>query len=541
MSIKAIIILTSLSALLMLNKICANEITLLDSLAVELKKCEEKNRAAILNEISYGLIKVYLTNPDTLEKSLKFADEALEISTELGQSNEMVKSHLNIGRVYFYTNQHEKASVQFRKALQIAEKDSDNVLIAECYKALGGLYSFWSNLNKAKEYYVKALEIVGNSDDYELIASILNNAGNIYDKEGDYQSALSYYLRALSTYEKDQNLRGQIYALNNIGFTYKNLSQEEKAIQYMDKALKLNISISDKQGEAALLTNIGDVYFDQGDFPMAFEYTLASQKIAEEENLTEFLIANYLRLANIAYELLDFQEAYQYRVKYATLKDSIFDTEKLKLITEMESKFESLKKEQEIATLKEQKKFQSKLNYLFITVALLAVFLVILIINRHFIKVRLHREELRKIGVELDSKHRELTSSSIHMENKNRILHEINSKLSDIQDLGTNEIHSGIKSVISIIKENTSLDEDWENLKLHFEKVHPDFFAKLTAICSDLSHNDLKHCAYIRYNLSTKEIARLLNIGARSVQTSRYRLKKKLNIDSDVRDFLLKL
>ncbi len=91
-----------------------------------------------------------------------------------------------------------------------------------------------------------------------------------------------------------------------------------------------------------------------------------------------------------------------------------------------------------------------------------------------------------------------------------------------------------------LIKDNIELDEDWNNFKLHFEKVHPRFFESLTQKYSDLTANEQKICAYLRMNLSGKEIARLMNITPKSAQMSRCRLKKKfdLGVDNYLMEFL---
>ena len=75
-----------------------------------------------------------------------------------------------------------------------------------------------------------------------------------------------------------------------------------------------------------------------------------------------------------------------------------------------------------------------------------------------------------------------------------------------------------------------SEDELWEDFKFQFEKIRPDFFDKVKRLASDLSVNDLKHCTYIVSNLKSKEVAQLINISPRSVDTTRYRIKKKIGL-----------
>ncbi|MCF8366063.1 MAG: LuxR C-terminal-related transcriptional regulator [Bacteroidales bacterium] len=85
-----------------------------------------------------------------------------------------------------------------------------------------------------------------------------------------------------------------------------------------------------------------------------------------------------------------------------------------------------------------------------------------------------------------------------------------------------------------IVKDNINLDKDWDLFKLHFKEVNPGFFYHLDKQFPGLTPNEQKLCAYYRINLDTKEIARMLNITAGSVQKGRHRLRKKMNIPSDV-------
>ena len=94
-----------------------------------------------------------------------------------------------------------------------------------------------------------------------------------------------------------------------------------------------------------------------------------------------------------------------------------------------------------------------------------------------------------------------------------------------------------IKKLIKTLSEDDNIDKEWENFTKHFDKVHSDFVASLKEKHATISGNELKLCAYLRMNLSTKEIAQLMNISVRGVEISRYRLRKKLGIASETNLF----
>jgi DNA-binding CsgD family transcriptional regulator len=97
--------------------------------------------------------------------------------------------------------------------------------------------------------------------------------------------------------------------------------------------------------------------------------------------------------------------------------------------------------------------------------------------------------------------------------------------------------------MVKTLSEDDNIDKEWENFAKHFDKVHSDFLIELKERHSAITPNELKLCAYLRMNLSTKEIAQLMNISVRGVEISRYRLRKKLGISSETNlfDYLINL
>jgi DNA-binding CsgD family transcriptional regulator len=103
------------------------------------------------------------------------------------------------------------------------------------------------------------------------------------------------------------------------------------------------------------------------------------------------------------------------------------------------------------------------------------------------------------------------------------------------------EWRQAVRQLLGILNNDERLDEDWEQFAMHFDKVHADFLARLRDRYPQLTPRDHKLCAFLRMNLSSKEIAPLLYISVRGVEISRYRLRKKLDLDAEANltDFLL--
>lgn len=138
--------------------------------------------------------------------------------------------------------------------------------------------------------------------------------------------------------------------------------------------------------------------------------------------------------------------------------------------------------------------------------------------------MKLQNEKLQQ---DVESKSRELAASTMNIVKKNELLTAIKKELkADSQE-------EELKSVIKIIDKNLNPKKDWEFFKEAFNNADKDFLKKMKQLHPKLTPNDLKLCAYLRLNLSSKEIAPLLNISVRSVEIKRYRLRKKMGLEHE--------
>ena len=126
----------------------------------------------------------------------------------------------------------------------------------------------------------------------------------------------------------------------------------------------------------------------------------------------------------------------------------------------------------------------------------------------------------------MDTKNRELAVSTMSLIKKNELLSLIKE---DLKHTSVDN-NKSIKSVISTITKNISEEDTWTVFKEAFDNADNDFLKKVKLAHPSLTPNDLRLCAYLRLNLSSKEIAPLLNISVRSVEIKRYRLRKKMDL-----------
>ncbi|TVP47055.1 MAG: regulator [Mongoliibacter sp.] len=155
----------------------------------------------------------------------------------------------------------------------------------------------------------------------------------------------------------------------------------------------------------------------------------------------------------------------------------------------------------------------------------------------------IERLKTEKLEGEIKNKNKELASATMHLINKNGFIDHTKTHLTSIIKKSKNqEVKNDIQKVIQSIEKNIKGDKEWEHFEIHFDQVHGDFMSRFKKSFPDLSPQEIKLSAYLRMNLSSKEIAYLMNISTRGVEIARYRLRKKIQLErqDNLQEFILK-
>lgn len=155
--------------------------------------------------------------------------------------------------------------------------------------------------------------------------------------------------------------------------------------------------------------------------------------------------------------------------------------------------------------------------------------------------IRLRNEQLEQ---DVIRKSEELANSTMTLIKKNELLLDIKQEVDNLKkESGRNVGNQAYRQIMNLIDSNISSEQDWQVFESNFNKVHEEFLKKLIELYPNLTPSDLKLAAYLRMNLSSKEIAQLFNITHRSVELKRYRLRKKMELDTEVNlgEFMMKI
>lgn len=512
------------------------------------------------------------------DKALKLYHQALKIAESLKNSPKICRTTLNIGELHRLQKNYNHTFEYLDQALKIARECKLVALEYDVLAVKGTTYIDLEQFDRVNEVAQAALKAVSTTSDSTLYSRAYNGLAIAKSCLKKYDEAIGYYTKALHIKKKTKDYERLVILYHNIADLYRNSSRYNKAIINFKKSLHYTELRGDVLAAGVMLRNIGEMYYKKQAYVNAEKYLKQSEANVQEAGSLFEVNATYKLLASNYAALHNFKQAYYYQAMHKKTYDSIFNSKKSESIAKLEQQHKEEQKQKAIALLKKETKiqqqkafYQRKLRNIAIIGLLLVVVVVILLYNRYKlrhkllwqksvvleqenarhkaegqrleIEQKLKQEENKRLKLDLEYKNRELATSTLLIHHKNEVLTNIQGELSTFQHQVPKKLSSNIRSIKKIIKENSNLEEDWEQLKLHFNQVHPDFFCILQQRFPKLSQNDLRLCAYIRINLTNKEIARILNVEFRSVQVAKYRLKKKVGLtkEQDLSEFIQQL
>jgi len=145
-------------------------------------------------------------------------------------------------------------------------------------------------------------------------------------------------------------------------------------------------------------------------------------------------------------------------------------------------------------------------------------------------KSRLQKEELE---LELDFQSKQLTTHALNMMQKSRLFKSLEKDMDALKKIPDSDKNQQITRIKRQITQNIKGEKDWELFKMYFEKVNKNFYLKLKNNYPELTTAELKLCALIKLNFNIKETASILNLSPETIKSSRYRLRKKLQLNPD--------
>ncbi|SFC75801.1 hypothetical protein SAMN05421780_109105 [Flexibacter flexilis DSM 6793] len=445
--------------------------------------------------------------------------KALRLYEAEGMTASVASVYASLGKAAYYTGDPKEGIAHIRKALAYYRTAAANDKISDLCNDMGTLFMSQENRNDSAEYYLlQAITYAQKGQNENLLTTPQFNLAGIYVAQKKYDQALALVQSALRTAQKGENVGSFILYSVGLSYIYTEMKKNAQAEAVLLEALKDTRLVDNPYQKMQLYKGLSDLYKQTGN-----------------------------AAANV-----------QALEQYIALKDSVFSREKAEAISQTKVEYETEKKEQQIEMLQDRVRAR---NWI-IGISSLAGVLALGLFwgyRRAFrlqkqlrqqaqqtfeqqeknmrleqaalqAQTQLAEQKTQALQAEMEAKQRELTTATMFIQQKNELLDSLRQQIRELPSTDESN-QKQLHKISQTIRRNMNFDDDWEKIKVHFEGVHPNFFERLSV--SSLTDHELRHCAYIKMKFSPKEIASLLHIDVNSVRVSRYRIKKKLGLDTE--------
>ena len=425
----------------------------IDSLKLALVTTEEKGKPALYTSLSYAC-----KNANQFEQSIHYGKQAIELANKYHQDSVLYEALMTTSESYLRTGHYHDANPNYFKALSIARKLKKYKNVARCYNQLalnyldvsdyeksienfihalsiledslpkmsektrmkyvalvtnnmGIVYNRMDHTEKALAFFTKSLEIRKKLKYQAGIASCLQNIAVIYGKKNEIHKELEYYNKALTIRKKLKNKRDIAELQMNIGTTQIGIKQYDKAFNNLMKAKRIFEKIGDKDHEAITLQSIANLYLQTGKPEIALPYIKKNLKLNKELHELNNLIGSYKIYQQYYAAVGNYKKAWLISKKVLSLKDSLNTVEVNNKINEIQTRYETEKKEKTIERLQKETeikalKIKQKNLQLYVILAVVVLLFVLgySLFSRYKLKQKQYKSEWEKKNMEIEQR-----------------------------------------------------------------------------------------------------------------------------------------
>lgn len=312
----------------------------------------------------------------------QFYQEAFERFSLAGDSVRMASSSNNLGLVYYYLGQFDKAIDAFGQSLTIELALKNETGIAQSYQNMALMFEQAGQKDKAMGFYQEALEIYIDQNMWKDAAGVYNNLAIIAADESDWAKAESYYLKALDIYQQQGSKAREATVLCNIGSLLLRQMQFEKAAEMAERALVMMQAAGDNTGEISAYSLLGDIYSAQQEYQQAVFLYKKAHDLASRMNSADLMLSNLYSLYLGYKNSRQFEEALQTHEQYQALRDSFFKENPVYKQVVINQELERQLAERELQSYKARVRERIYWVMLIVTVLLAGVIALYLIFRR---------------------------------------------------------------------------------------------------------------------------------------------------------------
>ena len=408
----------------------------------------------------------------------------------------------------------------------------------EAISGMAKIHSFWNDHQKAVYMLENELQkpSITTKNKNEIYNALCRGLFGL----NQHKKAIPYLLLSLEYSEAQKDSSDMIVHLNNLGNAYYDIGELDSALTVLNKAKKLNEKVKSRQTKISLALTIAMVNHTKFATEESIKEFKEGMHTAIKEKWYPYALdaAEYLHDYYKKEIILD--SAYTYLLLQNQLKDSL-DGENIKLqaienkIEYEEERYEllSAKLEKEAQLYEAQIKSDRRLRYFLISVLILIIVVwgTLLLRKQSRIKQNALLLEQKILNEQLSKKEQELLSSTLSIAGRSKYIDELKESINSISN--ETEIEK-VEKIKQDLKNVERFDLAWKRVRVQMDNTYPNFIAEIEKKHPGISDQDIQMCTFIKLKMSTNDIATLLNLQKRTIQTKKYRLKKRLKIETNL-------
>lgn len=282
------------------------------------------------------------------DEAIRTGSEAIALARKNGDSIYVGSLTRAIGEAWYFKGKYDIAANHFYESISLLEKTKNKVQLANSYNALAKLYRKTRDLKRSLENYNKAMDLFRSLNDSAGMSMIYNESGVVFEYAGQYDKAIERYMTSLNIDKRRGDKKGICYALSNLAGAYTLQNKFAEAENYLLQALHIRKEMNDSFALALNYSDLGSTYTSSAKYDKAKACLDSSNAIATKMGYEELKRNNYEVLSEIAEKQGNYSLALDYFRKRTELQDSIFGIEKTKQIEELNTRYETEKKERTI-------------------------------------------------------------------------------------------------------------------------------------------------------------------------------------------------
>lgn len=522
------------------------------------EESDDKIKIAECNIIMGNIFNAY----STTSNAINYYEKAIEYLIALKKYDDTYKMYIKIANLYQSINSNNNKSINaMNNAMEYAQKTNDPKAVIEVNLAFGNLYASQGNINQSTQYYDKVLKNNIDKNTIDIISNAFTQKAKNLKETYNYKESLSLIDSSLYLCIREFNDSLQIINYSLKGEIYDSIKDFESAKKYYMQAAKLayDTKFFDNCGKNML--SIGFLNKKSKNYETAIEIFKMICDSTEKFKMFEICQQSYYQISQCYALIGEYENAYLAFNKY----DSYYDSTNMAYHEKNMNKLRNNEllslniKDLKIKELEQesQKRKESRWFLFALTTSVLSLISITFIILHLRNKTLIHKnkettyeQQLKIDKMENDLMEYQLKSSkesvvnlALHLKSYIELINPLKDELKEILNIPKEQQHEKIKSIYNNLQKNTLILNNKSTLNKDINLIYKDFLDRLNEKYPDLTKSEKKLCSMLYMNMSSKDIAVITNTTIRSVETSRYRLRKKFNLsrEDDIVGFLQNL